>query len=126
MKNHEIAKEMWRLYVPKDGQADTVQGELLRSVEKLRWEAQKNGNINWDDSFVLFCDYIENVLTTSNVFNFLTKRKIRKRLNSLRNWEFFNLKIEDEFYNEIVDWIAEWYLSNKEPITHKKDPRQYR
>jgi hypothetical protein len=28
------------------GLADTVQGELLRAVEKLRDEAQRNGNVN--------------------------------------------------------------------------------
>jgi len=58
MKYFEEAKFIWKNYVPKSGQADTVQGELLRVIEKLRYEAQDNGNINWDDGFEMFCHYI--------------------------------------------------------------------
>ncbi|WLR42289.1 hypothetical protein LC087_16430 [Bacillus carboniphilus] len=38
--------------------ADTVEGELLRAIERLRYEAQNNGNGHWDDGFELFCMYI--------------------------------------------------------------------
>lgn len=43
---------MWKNLVPKSGQADILQGEMLRQAEKLRKEACQNGNINWDDNFV--------------------------------------------------------------------------
>nr|WP_176573403.1 hypothetical protein [Nonomuraea pusilla] len=39
----EETRRIWKTYVPLRGQADTVQGELLRAVEKLRDEAQSNG-----------------------------------------------------------------------------------
>jgi hypothetical protein len=48
--DHSVAIWIWRHMVPKSGQSGTVQGELLRAVEKLRWEAQSNGNINRDES----------------------------------------------------------------------------
>ncbi|MFE4720577.1 hypothetical protein ACFRLW_29995, partial [Streptomyces sp. NPDC056728] len=63
MKYADEAGRIWRTYVPKRGQADTVQGELIRAVEKLRDEAVRNGNINWDDGFerlVLFLGRILN------------------------------------------------------------------
>jgi hypothetical protein len=32
----DVAAWIWHDLVPKSGQADTVQGELLRAIEKLR------------------------------------------------------------------------------------------
>lgn len=45
----KLAKEIWKLYVPKSGNSSNVYGELLRCVEKLRDEAQRNGNINFSN-----------------------------------------------------------------------------
>lgn len=44
----EECRIIWRNFVPKSGQADSLQGEMLRQIEKLRYEAQNNGNINWE------------------------------------------------------------------------------
>jgi hypothetical protein len=38
----EEARSLWQQYVPARGQAGTVQGELIRAVEKLRDEAQRD------------------------------------------------------------------------------------
>ena len=55
MKYYAEAKRLWSTYVPKNGQADTVQGELIRAIEKLRDEVQRNGNGNWDRGHQIFC-----------------------------------------------------------------------
>src|SRR5438874_700823 len=47
----DICRWVWRNLVPKSNQSGYVQGELLRAVEKLCWEAQGNGNANWDADF---------------------------------------------------------------------------
>jgi hypothetical protein len=47
----EEAKHIWPASVPKSGQFETVQGELLRAVEKFRDEAIRNGSGNWDEGF---------------------------------------------------------------------------
>src|SRR5947208_3584268 len=41
--DHDIARWIWKTLVPKSGQAAFVQAEILRAIEKLRWEAQGNG-----------------------------------------------------------------------------------
>jgi hypothetical protein len=46
-----LHRKIWRQFVPSAGQAETVQGELLRAMEKLRDEAARNGNGNWDEGF---------------------------------------------------------------------------
>lgn len=124
MKYFEEAKFIWKNYVPKNGQADTVQGELLRAIEKLRYEAQDNGNINWDDKFELFCDYIWDILNSWGKFDKESLSEIRNDLNRILEYE--NPYLEDDLYDRISDYIMEWYLQNKEPIKRDKDPNQYR
>ncbi len=41
MQYFEEATRIWQTFVAKSGQAETVQGELLRAVEKLRDEATR-------------------------------------------------------------------------------------
>ena len=50
--------------VPPSGQADTVQGEMVRCVGKLTDEAYRNGNINWapDSGHAIMLDYIKSTL----------------------------------------------------------------
>ena len=45
--------------IPPRGPAATLQGELIRSVDKLWYEAQDNGNINWGPDFDLFTDLLD-------------------------------------------------------------------
>lgn len=123
MKYFEEAKFIWKNYVPKSGQADTVQGELLRAIEKLRYEAQDNGNINWDDRFEMFCDYIWSTLSSWGQFNVEILTEIQNDLDRIRNYA--NPYVKDDLYDRVTDYIMEWYLENKEPIRRDKDPNQY-
>ena len=58
----EECKYIWQNYVPKNGRSYVMQGELLRQIEKLRYEAQDNGNINWSEELADYCDYIKETL----------------------------------------------------------------
>ena len=75
-KNFDECKFIWKNYVPKNGQATTLQGELLREIEKIRCEAQDNGNINWDNDYTYFCDFIRKKLLEQNVFSKSEKEEI--------------------------------------------------
>src|SRR4051794_17348795 len=46
-----IGKILWKALVPQEGPANTVQGELLRSVGRLADELYRNGNRNWGPLF---------------------------------------------------------------------------
>lgn len=69
MKYPQEARSLWRTSVPHSGQAATVQGELLRAVEKLRDEAQRNGNINWDGGYETLIAYLRDNLLGSTLFD---------------------------------------------------------
>ena len=69
-------KYIWKNYVPSKGQADSLQGELLREMEKIRCEAQDNGNINWDDDYSYFCDFISERLCEQPIFTAAEKDEV--------------------------------------------------
>ena len=56
--DHAMASWIWKNLVPRAGESSSVQGELLRAVEKLRWEAIHNGNINWDERYECLIDFL--------------------------------------------------------------------
>jgi hypothetical protein len=70
------ARSLWQTSVPLHGQAATVQGELLRAVENLRDEAQRNGNLNWGSGQEAFIAYLRENLIGSALFDQTAAREI--------------------------------------------------
>jgi hypothetical protein len=101
------AMRIWRTFVPKSGQAETVQGELLRAVEKLRGEAIRNGNGNWDGGFEILLDYLENHLLDSRVFSDGVVATTKTALLRLRDYE--EPYLEDDLYDELSDRVVEYF-----------------
>jgi len=124
MKYFEEAKQIWINYVPKSGQSDTVEGELIRAIEKLRYEAQNNGNVNWDQGFEQFCEYLWDVLNDSKTFDSTVIEEIRKDIDTLRNDR--EPYLEDDLYDRLSDHIVEWSLAHNGPVKREKDPKQIR
>src|SRR4051812_35368862 len=78
----QTGKYIWKTYVPKSGQAETVQGELLRAIEKLADEAQRNGNINFnEDCHVVFISFIRQHLNDEKIFDKSTIKQINQDLD---------------------------------------------
>jgi hypothetical protein len=80
MKYFEEAKIIWKSHVPKSGQSDTVEGELIRAVEKLRYEVQNNDNGNWDTGFERFCQYLWEKLNDDKTFHSKLIKEIKSEL----------------------------------------------
>ena len=120
----EIGKFIWKNYVPKSGQADTVQGELLRANEKLRDEAQRNGNGNWDEGHEILAIFILKTLTKSKDLTLKQKEELDKDID--RVLDANSPYLEDDLYDRIERKIFDWYLKNKEPIRHEYNPELHR
>ena len=117
----EKAKYLWNEYVPKSGQADTVQGEHIRSIEKLRDEAQRNGNINWNSHHEKMANFIKETLISSLVFNEENLSEIESIIESFLDYK--SPKTSDSPYDFITERIVDWYLVNQEPIPLKETDR---
>ncbi len=73
--DHDVVLWIWEHLVPQVGQANTLQGEIIRAIELLSWEAQNNSNLNWDDSFdALIAMLMEAFLGQSPIAHFLTDK----------------------------------------------------
>lgn len=54
---------LYERFVPERGQADTVQGKLLRSATRIAHEMSNNGGMNWDENFDRFAAEVRARLT---------------------------------------------------------------
>jgi hypothetical protein len=116
----EMGKYIGKTYVPKSGQAETIQGELLRSCEKLADEAQRNGNINFNgDCHVILIGFLRQYLADEKVFDRKTIKQINQDLDTISIED--QPYTEDDLYDRLRERIIDWYLKNKTPIPHKKN-----
>ena len=120
----EIGKFIWQNYVPKSGQADTVQGELLRASEKLRDESCRNGNINWDRGHEILARFILQTLQSSSDVSNEAKSQLERDVTRILDYE--HPYTEDDLFDRVEKVIFDWYLGNKEPIPRLKNPDLHR
>ena len=137
--NFETCKWIWKNYVPKSGQASVLQGELLRELEKLRCEAQDNGNINWDSDFSYFCNFISETLCDQTIYTDDEKVRLKLILSYLLECgeyaeKFYDGQISDQevdvekiayvddnLYNIVADAIGKLQLQHPDPIPFEKN-----
>lgn len=79
--------EIWNASVPPQGQSRTIEGELLRSVERLRSEAMRNGNMNWENGYAYFLEVLNSNLRGDPAFDTEARAKIDDHLDQLANYE---------------------------------------
>ena len=140
---YKYAKEckyIWNNLIPESGQAASLQGELLRQIEKLAWEAQNNGNINWDSDFEFFCDFLNKTLSKSDAIGDDEKKQVTNALMTFKNAGKYARKlydgeisdkdfdiekiayIKDDLYYIVRNAIGAFYAKNKELIAYDPSP----
>jgi len=120
----DVATWIWRNLVPKSGQCGTVQGELLRAVEKLCWEAQNNGNVNWDSEFEMLIDFLDQKHCEDPQVTDSTKATIHEDLNMLR--EFDSPYTDEDLYDRLREAVVGYCQSHPQFIAKAKNPLLHR
>jgi len=115
------ARFLWRTYVPKSGQAETQQGELIRILEKVDNEIRGNGKGNWDYQFTLLANTLRDSLISSKIFPKEIEREIKSDIAELTNEK--TTYIDDDVYDRLTRRIIEWYWRHKEPVKHIYNPK---
>jgi hypothetical protein len=103
----EEGRRIWRDCVPRSGQADTVEGELLRAVEKLRDEATRNGNGNWDQGFEILLAYLRAKLLDTRLFGETVVAEIDAILDRLN--DFRQPCLDDVPYDYLGDRVVDYF-----------------
>jgi len=121
LKYPEVARTIWKTLVPPRGQASSVQGELLRAIEKLRDEAQRNGNINYNKSHKKLAGFIRATLAASGIWDAQTITKLKKET---KKFEFATKPyLEDDTYDFLTDLACEFFIAKPTSIAHQPDPQ---
>ena len=115
-----LGRHIWQTYVPRSGQSLTVQGELLRANEKLRDEAHRNGNANWDEGHELLARYILDRLEAWPDFPPDRKTQLRADMSLLTVPHAPYL--EDDAFDRVALCILEWCSAHPEPVPRTHDP----
>ena len=103
MKYLQEARTLWQTSVPLRGQASTVPGELLRAVEKLRDEAQRNGNLNWGSEHEVLIAYLRENLIGSALFGQTAAQEIETDLDRLGKFGY--LETSEAAYDRLTDRV---------------------
>jgi hypothetical protein len=125
--------EYWRLWddlVPESGQADTVQGELVRAIGRLAGELSRNGNMNWDDGFRRFVRYLRQHLMNPSAFGKPARDQIDEDLREIEEvgegTASYSAWDRECAYDRVTDRVVEWCRLHPDPIARKRDPKLYR
>lgn len=122
---HEAeARAIRQADVPPRGQAATVQEELMRAIEKLRDEAQRNGNSNWDDGHRIFAEYVRDTLLGSKIFDEPAVEEIERDAARLLDFEY--PETADEPFDRLTDRAVEWARAHPDPVPHTHNPALHR
>jgi hypothetical protein len=120
------AKQLWAALVPQTGQADTVQGELVRAVGRLADESYRNGNINWDEGHRVFVSFLREHLAASDEFDAATRLRIEEDLAKVgrvgEGEDGYIFPDGEDIYDRITDRVVEWCRRHPDPIPRAHNP----
>ncbi len=120
MKRHA---ELWERLVPRSGQADTVQGELIRVTGRLADEANRNGNNNWDEGHELWCDFLEAMLLGGDSFSEAERARIADALERARDFDHPDTSGHGGPLYLLTEMAVRWCDAHPELVPHAHDPR---
>ncbi|MBL4913478.1 hypothetical protein JMA39_10030 [Shewanella schlegeliana] len=102
---------LWEHLVPVSGQCQTLQGEVIRVLELLAWEAQANGNLNWDASFDAMLVFLRRAFLSSDyplakTFSIETRLSIEADINRLAHF-VLPTELDSRIYSDELPYIKD-------------------
>lgn len=114
---------LWEELVPSSGQAETLQGELIRCAGKLTDEAYRNGNINWESGYDRLARFLGENLNDSATFTPEERQQIADAVTTIiRDFERPDTSGHGSPYYYLTEMAVRWCLANPKPLDYKKDP----
>jgi hypothetical protein len=93
-------------------------------VEKLRDEAQRNGNINWDTGHEILVGHLRDQLLSAPQFDQAARQEIESDLDRLSAFE--HPETSDAPYDRLADRVIEWCQAHPAPVPHTHNPALHR
>lgn len=103
-------EELWKMLVPAQGFANTVQGEVIRIVGKVLYELLDNGGINWDSDFKRMVEAIPKYLKKG-------KSNDSSLLEEVDNIvKHFSKQTDESTLCRLNELVVNWVIANPKPI----------
>ena len=119
----EEHSRLWDSLVPKDGQAETLQGELIRIAGKLTDQAFRNGNMNWDADHERMWRFVGSHLDDAGPFPDKERALIRQKIEEIiRDHESPDVSGDGCCYYVISEKVVDWCMAHPSPIPFQPDP----
>lgn len=124
--------DLWDKLVPEEGEAETVQGEMVRAIGRIQGDYYQNGFGNWHQCYEL-SRLLADHLADENTFNPFTAGVIRadiRALDLIGQWCMYSGNLEQTFLSSIHDTgkifqrldaaIVVWCERHPEPIPYNQ------
>ncbi|MDE7309520.1 MAG: ankyrin repeat domain-containing protein [Lachnospiraceae bacterium] len=102
---------LWELLVPGRGQANTVQGEVIRISGRVAREVMDNGGMNWDNEYRKMLKYLLDCFAEGNP---LTEKEL-KEAQYIGKLISHSGEADDE-PERLMELAVKWVAQNTEPI----------
>ncbi len=102
---------LWELLVPGRGQANTVQGEVIRISGRVAREVMDNGGMNWDNEYRKMLKYLLDCFAEGNL---LTEKEL-KEAQYIGKLISHSGEADDE-PERLMELAVKWVAQNTEPI----------
>lgn len=110
-ENADTVLWMWEHLVPFSAAPTSLQGEIIRVLELLAWEAQANSNLNWDDSFDEMLIFLRKAFLSAQFplaqhFSIETRLSIEADINRLANF-VLPTELDSRIFSEEQPYIKD-------------------
>jgi hypothetical protein len=119
-------QRLWKKLVPTTGQANTVQGELVRAIGRLSDEAYRNGNINFDKGHRILCKYLRENLKDPAIFTTDEIQEIDQCIDQVLDAKHPDLSGSSSCYYRLAEKVVRWCKAKPDLITRPPNPSLHR
>ena len=119
----EEQPRLWKKLVPPSGQAESIQGELIRSTGKLTDEAYRNGNTNWGEGHERMLRFVGDTLDDPAVFTPEERARTADAVAQiLEDVEDPDVSGHGSPHYLLTEMAVRWCLASPILVPHTKDP----
>jgi len=123
LKWWEEQPRLWKELVPRSGQAETIQGELIRCTGKLTDEAYRNGNINWDAGHERMARFVGATLDDPQSFTPEQRGRVKDAVTQvIEDFERPDVSGHGSPHYLLTEMAVRWCLAHPEAIRRERDP----
>ena len=115
-------KRLWKDLVPLQGQANTLQGELVRAIGRLKDEAFRNGNQNFGRNHRMLCEFIRENLRDPKVFGPTELEEIDKCVDRILDEKRPDVTGPSTCFHRLFEMTVKWCEAHPDLIQRDHNP----